>query len=428
MTQTAPPQRATAKPSESLWRNRNFLLLWAGQGAGTLGPRVAMVALPLLALDVLNASTFQASLLTFLGWLPYLLFSLPAGVLADRWDQRRLMIGCDVGRMLLMLSVPLVAMAGLLSLPYLYAVVSLSGVLTVLFTIAYRSQLPKLVASTQLIDGNGKLGTCERFAELLGPALGGFLVGVVGAARALFVNVLTYALSAVALAMMRIPRSVAEAAGAERPTFRSAMREGLAFVRQETILRRLLICTSVLNFFVMAATSIEVTFMLRDLHASAATIGLVFTGSAFCGLVAGLFAHRIANRVGTARIIWLAMLVPGPLYFLMPLSTPGWGVILFALGLAGLAMNSTLFNTGSMSYRQLVCPPRLLSRVSAVYLWICYGVIPFGALFGGFLGSTAGLRPALWVCAAGMWSASIFVFFSPLRRMRDIPIPEVAVR
>ncbi|MEU3712766.1 MFS transporter [Streptomyces catenulae] len=378
--------------------------------------------LPLLALDTLHASTFQVSLLTSLGWLPYLLFSLPAGILADRVDQRKLMIVCDLGRLLLILSVPLTALAGRLTLGYLYAVVGVSGVLTVAFTVAYRGQLPKLVHRTQLVDGNGKLGMCESLAELTGPGLGGVLVGAIGASRALFANVLTYALSALTLALMRVPQEPADApAPPARVPFRAALREGFAFVRREPVLLKLLLCTSVSNFFVTAANAIAVTFMVRELHAPTSAVGLVFTVGSVGGLLAGALASRIAGRMGTARIIWVAMLAPGPLYFLMPLAAPGWGVLLYAIGLAALAANSTLFNVAALSYRQLVTPPALLSRVGAVYLWIAYGVIPLGSLFGGALATGAGLRPTLWICALGMWSAALFVVLSPLRTLRDVP-------
>ncbi|AUG77455.1 MFS transporter [Kitasatospora sp. MMS16-BH015] len=420
MTQTAPV--TPAGPKESLWRNRNFMLLWFGQGAGTLGPRVALVALPLLALEVLHASTFQVSLLTSLSWLPYALLSLPAGVLAERLDQRKIMVTCDLVRLVLLASVPLIALAGGLTLWYLYLVVTVSGALTVLFTVAYRSQLPRLVGATQLIEGNAKLGMCESLAELAGPALGGTLVGLVGASRALVANVLTYAVSAVTLGLIRVPETEPRPAVARVP-FRAAMGEGLTFVRRQPILRRLLWCTSVSNFFVVAASSIAVTFMLRTLHASPSTVGLVFTAGSLGGLATGALAPRISARVGSARVIWLAMLTPGPLYLLMPAALPGWGVWMYAAALAALSANSILFNTAAVSYRQAVCPPGLLSRVNAVYLWIAYGVIPLGSLFGGTLGALAGLRPALLVCALGMWSACLFVVFSPLRTMRDIPAP-----
>ncbi|MEU7168248.1 MFS transporter [Streptomyces morookaense] len=427
MRQEAPPQprESTAESGESLWRNRNFMLLWCGQGAGTLGPQVAMVALPLLALQVLHAGTFQVLLLSFVGWLPYLVFSLPAGVIADWFDQRRIMIACDVARMLLIASVPVAGLTGRLSLPYLYTVVGVSGTLTVLFTVAYRSRLPELVQRSQLIEANGKLGMCESLAELAGPAVGGVLAGLAGASRALFANVLTYALSAVTLSLIRVPASEAGApvGASQRVPFKAAMGEGMAFVRRHAVLRRLLLCTSVSNFFVMALSSIAVTFMLRELHAPAAAVGLVFSLGAVGGLLTGAFAHRISARVGTARIVWVSMLAPGPLYFLMPLAQPGRGLALYGIGLTALSANAVLFNTAAISYRQTVCPPGLQNRVNAVYLWVSYGVIPFGSLFGGMLGTAAGLKPTLWVCVLGMWSASLFVVFSPLRRLRDVPTP-----
>ncbi|MFI6759609.1 MFS transporter [Micromonospora sp. NPDC050417] len=148
MTQqlAAGPARGTP-PRPSLWRSRNFLLLWGGQTVSELGTRISHVAVPVVAADTLGASVFQIPLLTFLAWLPYLLFSLPAGALADRVDQRKLMIFCDLERMALMLSLPLVAIAGRLTLPFLYVVVGLSGVLTVGFTVAYRSWFPRLVSA-----------------------------------------------------------------------------------------------------------------------------------------------------------------------------------------------------------------------------------------------------------------------------------------
>ena len=416
---------ALVRPTDSLWRNRNFMLLWFAEGAGMLGPQLALVALPLLALKTLQASTFEVSLLTFLGWLPYMIFSLPAGVIADRLDQRKIMIFCDLGRMALMLTVPIAGFAGFLSLAYLYAVVGVSGTLTVLFGIAYRSQLPKLVSSSQLVDANGKLMVSESFAELIGPSLGGALVGLVGAGRTLFANVVTLGLSALTLGSIRIPEAERRIRTAtERTTFKAATGEGLSYIRTRPILRSLLLATSMSNFFVMGVTSIDVTYMVRNLHAATTVVGMVFTVAAVGGLVAGLLSKRVIARVGSARIIWASLLVPGPLYLLMPVAVPGWGVGLYALGLATFYAAITLFNVGASSYRQAVVPSDLLSRVNAGYLWICYGVIPLGALFGGTLGTVFGLRATLWVCAFGMWSASLSVYFSPLRRLRDVPLPK----
>jgi MFS family permease len=417
LTRTAP---ATAPARPSLWRSRNFLLLWSGQTVGELGTRISGVAVPLLAADILHASTFQISLLTFLAWLPYLIFSLPVGILADRVDQRRLMIVCDLGRAALMASLPVVALVGHLTLAFLYVVVSLSGVLTVAFTVAYRSMLPRLVGADQLVDGNAKLVTSQQLAELAGPTLSGALIGLIGAARTFFANALAFAVSAVTLLLIRpTPEAAPPAAG--RVALRAALGEGLGFVRRQPILVKILACTTTSNFFVMAASSIEVPFLRRELHAAPLVIGLVFSAGAVGGLLTGALANRLSERIGTARVIWVAMAAPGPLYLLIPLARSGWGVLLFAVGFAAFSANAVLFNVAAMSYRQRITPAPLLGRVNAAFLWICYGVIPLGALFGGTLGSQLGLRPALWICVLGMWSAAVFVVCSPLRRIRDFP-------
>ncbi|MEU9919220.1 MFS transporter [Streptomyces sp. NPDC051001] len=400
-----------------LRRSRNFMLLWAGQSVGELGTQLSSIAVPLLAVVELRATTLEVAVLTALGWLPYLLFSLPAGVLADRVDQRRLMVACDLARTGLMLSIPVVAAFGRLSFWFLCAVVSVTGVLTVLFSVAYRSQLPRMVSSEQLVEANGKFGVSQSLAELVGPALGGALVAAVGAARSVLGNAMTYFVSAVTLLLMDRPAKPVQKA--EPVPFRAAVGEGLAFVFRHPILRPLLVCTSVSNFFAMAMNSVEILFLVRDLDASSTVVGLVFAAGSVGGLITGTLADRLAKRVGSARIIWVAMAAPGPLYLLMPLAQPGWGILLYAVGMTAFSANVVLFNATATSYRQAICPGRLLGRVNASFVWVCYGVIPLGALFGGALATGIGLRAALTVCVLGMWSACLFVIFSPLRRLRD---------
>ncbi|QIY59005.1 MFS transporter [Streptomyces sp. RPA4-5] len=406
----------------TVWRSRNFLLLWSGQTAAELGSRISSVAVPLLAAETLDASIFQISLLTTLAWLPYLLISLPAGLIADRVDQRKLMIACDLGRMALMLSLPLASIAGVLSLGFLYTVILLSGTLTVLFNVAYRSMLPRLLEEHQLVDGNAKLTMSQDAGELVGPSIGGVLIGVLGAAKTFFTNGLAYLISAVTLWLIRAePVERAARTAEERRPLRTELTEGISFISRHPILRSLLLCSTTSNFFVMASGSIEVTFMVRELEASPWLVGVVFSISAIGGLVIGAMTKRISDRVGSARIIWVAMVAPGPLYLCMPLAQPGWGVLLYGIGLAAFSANIVLYSVAATSYRQRVTPAHMLGRVNASVMWICYGAIPLGALTGGALASALGLRTALWICVLGTWSAALWVFFSPLRKMRDLP-------
>ncbi|MEH1094974.1 MFS transporter [Micromonospora sp. CPCC 205739] len=413
----AAPQRPRPRP---LWRRRDFALLWGGQTVSEVGTRISGVAVPLLAADTLRASVFQVSLLTFLAWLPYLLFSLPAGLLADRVDQRRLMVACDLGRAALLLSLPVAALVGRLTLPFLYVVVGLSGVLTVLFTVAYKSTLPRLVPADQLVEGNARLAVSQDAAQLIGPMVGGALTGLVGAARTFLGTAFAFVVSAVTLLLIRQPAATRPATAGRVPV-RAALTEGLGFIRRQPILVRILACVTTSNFFAMATSSLEVTYLVRELHASPVVVGVVFSLGAVGGLVSGALADRLSRWIGSARVIWVAMAVPGPLYLLVPLARPGWGLVLYAVGLAAFSANAVLFNVAILSYRQRITPPELLGRVNASFLWICFGVVPLGALFGGTLGSQWGLRPALVLTTLGMWSAALFVVCSPLRRMRDLP-------
>lgn len=400
------------------------MLLFSAQTLSETGTRVSGVAVPLLALTVLHASAFEVSLLTALAWLPYVVFALPAGVLVDRVRKRRLMVVCDLARMLLMASLPLAGLLWTLTLAQLYLVVSLCGVLTVFFQVAYRTQLPLLVDAGHLVEGNGKLETSESVAELAGPALGGLLTGLCGAARTVATDAVSFLLSACLLTSIGTGPGRAETARdgtSGSVPFRAAVREGLSFVLGHPILRRLLACSATNNFFVVAMSGIQVVYLVHELHASPLVVGLVFSSGTVGGLLTGLYARQLAAVLGTARVIRVAMTVPGPFYLLIPLATPGWGVALYGLGLSALSANAVLYNSAMGAYAQRICPPALLGRMNASNLWVCFGVIPLGALFGGTLGTWIGLRTTLLVCALGVWAACLFVLCSPLRRMRDAP-------
>ena len=407
----------------SLWRRRDFLLLWGGQAISEVGSLVTVFAVPYLALTVLDASPFQIGLLTAAGFLPFVLFSLPAGVVVDRSRKRPLMLWSALARAAIVGSIPLAAALAQPTLLQLYVVVLCSGAFSVLFDIAYQSYTPVLLEAGELVEGNGKLATTQSLASVAGPGLAGWLVALVGAANAILIDAISFAVSALAIEGIRTREDKPARAQGPRIPVRAAVAEGLAVVFRDAVLRKILACTASSNLFGAIYLAVEMVFFVRELHLSAVTIGLAVGLGGLGGLVGGLTAGRISRWVGAARLIWLSVVALGWAGLLVPLAGSGSGVVLVFVGLAGFSLSSVLYNVAQISYRQTVCPPELLGRLNASYRWVVWGTLPIGGLAGGALAATLGPRAALLVAGAGGWASGLWVLCSPLRKMRDTPEP-----
>ena len=387
-----------------------------------MGSAITTLAIPLVAVVVLNASTLQVGLLSAATSLPFLLISLPAGAVVDRRAKHRLMMWCDVGRFALLGSIPLATLPGLhLTYAHLVVVALLAGVLTVFFDVAYQSYLPVLLERGQLVDGNGKLGTTQSFAEFAGPALGGGLIGLFGAARALVVDAFSYVLSAVSLFLIRTPEPTPEPRHPDHRV-RDDIKQGLRFVVGDPILRRVVACTGGCNLFGSLMFAVEMPFMVRVLHVKPGLVGLILSAASVGGMLGGLTSAWLSRRIGSARIIWYSQLVFGIPTFLIPFAAPGWGVVLYVVGLFCYMFSAVVYNVAQVSYRQAITPPELLGRMNASVRFIVWGTMPVGAALGGVLGGLWGVRAAVWIGVVGMYLAGFLVFFSPLRRMRDVPL------
>lgn len=405
---------------QSLWRHRDFLLLWGGQTVSDVGSRVTQFALPLAALLILHATTFEVAALTAATTLAFLLVALPAGSIVDRTAKKRLMIWCDLGRVVVLASIPIAAVAGVLTMAQLYVAALVAGVLTVFFAVAYQSYLPSLLDKKLLVDGNGKLGTTQSFAELVGPSLGGLLVTVIGAAKAIAVDAVSFALSAASLALIATPEPP-PATTTKKRNLRAEIAEGLRFVFHHPILRKVVATTAVGNFFGTVTLALLMVYLVRVLHAEPWAIGLVLGISSIGGLAGGLAAGWLGRRIGTARMIWLPALLLNWCGLLIPLAQPGWSIILVGIGFTVLTALGVIYNSAQVSYRQAICPPELLGRMNASVRWMIWGTMPLGALAGGALATWIGIRPTLFIAAIGDWAGILFVVFSPLRKLRDVP-------
>jgi predicted MFS family arabinose efflux permease len=405
----------------SLWRHRNFRLLWSGQTVSEMGSAVTSIALPLTAVVVLKASTLQVGLLTTASYAAFALIALPAGAVVDRLRKRRIMIWSDASRLLLIGSIPVTAALGVLTLWQLYLVAVLAGVGTVFFAVSFQSYLPGLVGPEHLMDGNGKLSASESFAQVCGPGLGGGLIGAFGAAGAMTADAISYGVSVASLLAIRLPEPPPPPR--EDRNLRAEIAEGLNFVVRDPILRKIAACTGTANLFVGMMFPLEILFLVRVLKVHPADTGLIFAADGLGGVAGGVLSGRMSRWIGSARIIWLSLLVLGLPAFLVPLAEPGWRVALVVVGFVFFAFSAVLYNVAQATYRQAICPPALLGRMNAAMRWIVWGTLPLGGILGGTVGTAIGVRPTIWIGISGTWAAGLFVYFSPLRKQRDVPAP-----
>jgi MFS family permease len=421
------PARAT------LWRHRDFLLLWGGQAVSQAGSQVTILALPLVAIVLLHATTLQVGLLSATATSAYLLVSLPAGVVADRVAKRTLMLVSDAAQLVVIGSVPLAYAAGVLSLGQLYVVALATSVLDVFFLVAYTSYLPALLAPEQLMDGNGKLAATQSLAQVAGPGLGALLVGLAGAALAMGSDALSFAVSAACLLAIGIrePRTRRAGDTGREPGragfgagfgagFRAEVGAGLRYVLRDPILRHAAAWNGTANFFVIMVETLGPLFLIRTLHLRPAYVGVLLALGAVGGVAAGVAARPLIRRIGSARIAWVSMTVFALPGVLIPLAGPGWWVLLFAAGWISWTFSATLCSIALVSYQQATCPPELRGRVSAAQRWINWGTLPLGGLAGGALGTAIGVHATLWLAVVGGCSSGLWLYLSPLRGQRDL--------
>lgn len=420
---TADPQPAKRSASPTLWRHRDFMLLWGGETISHVGTQVSMLALPLVAVIMLGVTPFQMGLLTAAETLAFLLVGLPAGAWLDRMRRRPVMLSADLARAALLASVPLAWWFDVLTFAQLVVVALLVGLATVFFDVAYQSYLPSLVGRKLLVDGNGKLESTRALAQIGGPALAGGLVQLLGATVAVVVDSISYLLSAAALKAIKTAEPEPEPA--EHPRMRSQIAEGLRFVLGHRLLRPITACTGTSNFFSGMVAAVTVIFLARDLSLSAGTIGLLFTAGGVGGVLGAVTTSWWTRRVGQARTIWLIGLLTWPAGLLVPLAEPGWKVWLIFVGHVLIGYGVVVYNVAQVSFRQAITPHRLLGRMNASIRFLVWGTLPLGGLAGGVLGEWIGIRNTLWVGAIGGVLAVGWVIASPLRGMRDMPQDEI---
>ncbi len=402
----------------SPFAHRDFRLLLLGRTTSQFGAQVSGVVIPLLAVLVLHASAFQLGVVNAAGTAAFALIGLPAGAWIDRWRRRRVLVSSDTFRAAVLSTVPLAWWLGILTIWQLIMVSALVGVARVFFDVAYQSYIPTAIGTDRVLVGNSLMESIRAFGQVLGPGLSGWLVAIAGAANVVLIQAGTFAVSAVSLLSIRVhePKPVLDP---DRPRLRIQITDGLLFVVGNPVLRAMAITSSASNFGFAIASAVTFIFMNGTLGLSPTAIGFVLALGSITVMVGAALTPKLAGHLGSARIIWLALAVTGPITLLGPLAQPGRLVALIIVGTAAGELGQIVYAVTSVSLRQRVCPEHMLGRVNATMRVLVLSLFPLGAVIGGVLGELIGLRGTLWL-ALGISCVSPTSVYLALRQIRDV--------
>jgi len=408
-------------PVLPLRRNRDFTLLWSSQVISTVGTRVTSVAYPLLVL-LLTGSPALAGVVGFAQTLPFLLLYLPGGAWVDRWDRRRTMVICEVGRMIALGSIAVTALVGgvhAVTIPQLVAVAFVEGSLFVLFDLCEGAELPRLVPAGQLPTAVAWNQARTQGADLVGQPLGGLLFAIAPALPFAF-DSLSYLVSGGAVAAIRTRLQGERTPTADR--LRTRIAEGVRFVRRSAYLREMVVIVGWMNLVFNGAFLVLIV-RAQLLGGSPGQIGLMLAAYGLGGILGAIAApavqRRLPGRVVMVTIAWLWTALGIALAFAPSLV---WlAVLVFVLNLFGAPYNVVI----AARMYQLV-PEEIFGRVRSVSRIVAWGTIPVGTLLGGLLADLLGAGPALLVFGLAMVPIAIASTVSPGMRSIDDPVSEPA--
>jgi MFS family permease len=399
------PDRAPRSRRPALWHNRDYMLLWSGQVVSSIGTQASTLAFPLLVLAV-TQSPAQAGFASALRAVPYLIFSLPAGALVDRWDRKRVMLLCDTGRAIALGSVPVALALGWLTVAQLYLVSLVEGSLFVFFNISEVACLPRVVPAEQLPAATAQNTATDNISWLVGPPLGGALFGV---ARALpfLADALSYIVSVVSLLFIRT-RFQGEH-GLTRRRLHVEIGEGLAWLWRQPLIRYIAFLTGTSNL-VGNGTFLIAIVIAQGQHASSLVIGAIFTIASVGGIIGSIVAVRFQRQFSFAQVIiacvwaWAA---------LTPLLTIAPNPYVLGLVLAGIFLAGPIYDVVQFSYRLALIPDALQGRVNSVFRLIAFGGQPIGYALAGVLLQTVGPVASVLVFSVPYLAAALLTSVNP---------------
>lgn len=410
-----------ARPS--LTRHPDFMRLWAGQTVSVFGSLTTGVALPFTAIIYLDARPLAVALLTSANVVAGICFGLVAGVWADRLRRRPIMIAADIGRALLVGSIPLAAWFGVLRMEQLFAIAFLSGVLTIFFDVAYQSYLPTLVQPDQLLEGNSKLAASASVSEFGAFSAGGWLVQLITAPGAMVIDALSFVFSAACLLAIRTHEPAPAAPATARAGVLREAIDGLRAVAGDRVLRPLAGSFVALSFGFGMTGAVYVLFVTRDLDLAPGIQGMIYGVGGLTSLGGALYATRARQALGAGGAMVAGLLLGGLGMALMSLAPSAIALVIIILVLQQAISDPgwTVYEINAVTLRQATAPPQLLGRVNAGVRFAGMLATLAGSLVAGITADSVGSRPVLAASAVAMAVGALWILLSPVRSMRDVP-------
>ncbi len=408
-----------------LWRQSDFLHLWGAQTVSDFGAWITRTGLPMMAVMGLAATPGQLGLLSAVSSGAALLVGLTAGDFVDHSARRPILIAADLSRAAILITLPVAAWLGLLSMLQVYAAASLVAAASVLFDIADHAYLPGLVGKALVTDANAKLSATESLAEMSGPALAGVLFQWLTAPVAVAANAATYLISALLLARIHAPEPHVEA-GARRRGWIDGVITGARTSWREPRVRTLLIMSAIGSLFGGFFGALYIAFVLRNLGLGPVLLGVGIAVGGFGALTGALLAQPMARWFGVGPAICLAgaLSALGTMIVLLAPANPVGGMTALVVSQFVGDIFGVVPLILATSLRQTLLPQKVLGRVGATFRAFAGGVAVIGALAGGALGGVFGLRETLLAAIAGLLIGPLIGAVSPLMRVREMPVGE----
>jgi MFS family permease len=455
---------SSTAPRQSVFHHPNYRKLWTAATVSLFGTQVSQIAIPFIAAVVLHASPGEVGLLTTIDFLPFILFTLPAGVWVDRFPKKSILVFGDLGRAAMLLSIPIAWWLDALTIWQLYIVGFVNGTMTVFFDVADLSYLPTILDREDLVDGNAKLQISQSSAQILGQPVGGGIVALLTAPVAVLIDAVSYVGSAgLILSIRETARRAAGVVGAgpdvaaateaddvapppasgvsvaveataaeasqttgvgalDAPAgMRSQVMDGLRYILRHEYLGNVAATTAAANLFGNIGMAIFPVFAYRELAMSPAAVGTVGGIGGAGVLIGALIATRVQRRLGIGRTIVLTAAVFGPVGLLIPLATPELALVFLSTSFFIASIGNVVYNVSQVSLRQAITPEHFLGRMNATMRFLVWGTIPIGSLIGAGLSEVVGVRTTMWISAILGFLPFLAVFFSKVRSIRTIP-------